>query len=384
MERSLFISYSTEDEKLMELFKQLLIDLGYRVDPFNYSVDTAPVNKERELIQKADGFVGLITKQEGREFSPSVITEIGMAIGMDKPMQLFVFDGLDVTKLPSAGNHTPAIVSIHERMADGEILLDSKNVRGIFKALYNFDDRMVNLYDSKNNETDRFIYKSFEIFQEIKGPKELHLLNNVTAVPLKPWASHTHEGTLFCDTGQKDGVMLKDGNWEFRLLRPKDVTENVRIVQNGRKFFRFNFDFAPPIQAGTEMSYAYSRDPENYFPYTHEELEAAFEKELITHKLLLDNQMIGQDFRITRKTEKLTITLKFPRGYPIDEWEAFACPKGTDVSDSHESTRTMQASRQEYDEFYDFHTLIMELDNPAKDFIYFLLYKPPHEAWIKK
>lgn len=377
MDRKVFISYSVKDEKLMELFRRLLEDLGYKVDPLNYGTDAALINKEAELIRKSDGFVGLLTEQEGREFSPAVITEIGIASGLEKPMQLFVFDDLDVTKLAIVGKHTPAKISIHDRLDDGEIALDSKNIRGVFRALYEFDDRMDNIYEHKSGDTDRFIYKSFEISQKISGPKTLHLANTVTAVPMKRLATHTHEGTLFCDTGQKDGVKLLEGNWKFKLFHPGNTVPKVRIVQNDRTFFRFNFDLSPPLEAGTELGYGYSRDPENFFPYTQEELESAFEEKLIKHKLMIDNGMIGQDFRVTRKTEKLIINMEFPPGYPIMEWGAFACDKNLDVSDPTETERAMQASDLVYQQLAEVHTLKMELEKPTKDFTYFLFYKPP-------
>lgn len=382
VEQSVFVSHSTRSKALKDFFVSLLTDAGFRPEVFDYGTPDAPTVRQAELIKSSHGFIGLLVLEENGAISPAVIQEIGIALAEEKPMQLFAFGDIHLDLIPGAREQTTAKIETYQPLSSNAVVLDGENARLLFMALRQFTSRMANIYEHKGEQT--FFYKSFRIEQELRNRETIYIKNTISASTRTRLVTHTHEGSLFCDRGQTDGVLLKDDNWRFRMLQPRGTDVSLRMSKNTREFFRFLFDFNPPIEAGTDIKYGYDRTHENFFPYTLEELDEAIAKGLISHKQMAKSRLMGQDFVVTRPTENLSISMKFPPSYNIEEFEAIACQAGVDEPDRSESDRASQCCKLEHDGFDEVTTLTLDIDHPRIGHTYFLLYRPPSEQLLKK
>lgn len=385
----IFVSYSQHFTKLKNLIVALLGDIGFRAEAFDYGSPPSPIAVQKDLIGACDGFVALLTPDQeianGRNIcSESVTTEIGMAYSADKPMQIFAFNDVDFAANQGAQATTVAKITTLQGAPGDVIAFDEENVRQLLRALLEFKKRIDSIEDLENTPDAFISYRKFHIEQHVLSRTELRVRNVIDAVALKNLDTHTHEGRLLCDRAEGEGVELIEGKWSFKLFRPVGTAFAVRVPENSRSAFRFYIDFEPPIQTGTEMKYAYQRNPFNYIPYTSEELDAAIADDRIHNRVMMSKRMVGQDFIVTQPTELLSVVMTFPAGYPIRNYEALACEYRSDQVNRQETERVNDFVRHDHDDFDDIHTLCLELPQPRANCSYFLLYTPPRNNEIRE
>lgn len=383
---TIFVSYCQRSTALKDFFVTLLGDLGFRTAVFDYGSPESVIETERDLIESCDGFLALLTPEEetadGRHVcSMAVIQEIAMAYQADKPSQLFAFDGVDFSAIQASQATTVAKITSTQTKSRG-ISFDVGSVRQILRGLLEFK-RRVDSIDAHKGEDAFLSYRRFRIEQHILSPTELRLHNTIEGVTLKNLGTHTHAARLLCDRGDGNGIELSDDNFQFKLIRPSNSSAKVRITENGYSNFRFYMDFTPPLQAGTNLKYAYRRKHFNYFPFTLEELQQVIAQEKLNNRVMASNAMIGQDFFATQPTDYLSIHLRFPAGYPISNYKALACEYRGDEIHHAETDRANDFVHIEHDEFDDVFHLRMEMPTPRVSCSYFLLYTPPAEAELR-
>lgn len=383
----IFVSYSQRYPELKSFFVQLLEDLGFRPEVFDYGSTTNPPETERLLIKKCDGFVGILTPDQETASgpyicSPSVSAEIAMAFAGDKPIQLFAINNVDYTAIPF--HETNTILKLNTINTPGSPLaFDANNIRLVFRTIIEFKNKIDSIYEAKLASFDPVLsYKSFEIDQTILSSDDLQLHTNIKAVALKNVDTHTHAARLVCERGAGEGIKLKDHNFNFKLFKPYNCRASVRYGENEYSSYRFYIDFEPAIQADTEITYAFRRRYSNYFPYTLEELEQLINYKKIKSKFMVDNYMVGQDFYVTQPTERVIFSLKFPPRYPIRKYLALASYGKGESIHTIETGRISSLPELIHDQFDDFYTLVLNVPNPHLNLTYYLLYEPPKEENI--
>ncbi|MEM7457321.1 MAG: hypothetical protein AAF456_23500 [Planctomycetota bacterium] len=386
----IFISYHSKYAPLMEFFLTLVNDIGFRADPFDFPSSMTVLEKQQEMIESCDGFLALLTPDEqtadGRFIcSSAVTTEIGMALGAGKTIQQFAFNGVDFTANQGSQANTVARIDTLHKSPDEPIAFDAKNVRQIIRALLDFKHRIESYLDasSTGNDDSFFLYRRFAVKQDILSDTELRLHNEIEAFTLKPLDSHTHDAMLLCDRGNGDGVRLDDEKFQFKFISPQETTYSIRKPVNDYSSFRFLIDFDPPLPVSTDVKYAYRRSHFNYFPFTVEELQSIIAEGKVSNRVMADRKMIGQDLFITQPTEEIEISMTFPAGYPIRNYQALACEIRGDLINRSETERAGEFVQLDHNEFDDVYTLKMTIPKPRMNCTYFLLYTPPSERDVQ-
>ncbi|CAN2043483.1 hypothetical protein GMMP13_100029 [Candidatus Magnetomoraceae bacterium gMMP-13] len=384
-----FISYYQKFNELKDFFDDILQDLGFRTEVFDYGSTNSPIETERELIKTSDAFIGILTPDQKTEdgtclCSHSVNAETGMAFAANKPIQLLAFDEVDFASIQFVQTNTIPKIKTLKSNIDGRLTFDVLNLRLLFKTLLEFKRQIDGIYKKKKGSIDAFFsYRTFKIEQEIVSPEEVRIHNSIDAIALKNIDTHTHAGRLLCERDTGKGIKLEKDALQFKMFKPTNGKAIVRIGENDHSTFRFYIDFEPPILAGTDLKYAYRRKHYNYFPFTLEELKELISKGKLKNRIMASNYMIGQDFFVTQPTDKLFFKMSFPKKYPINKYKALVCyAKGEQIHDS-ETERANGLIHLEHDEFDDIFSLEMVISNPHLNLSYYLLYVPPIKHEIR-
>ena len=386
MERKplIFISYCQKHHKVKDFFQAILMDMGFQTEVFDYGASKNPPEMEKELIERCDGLIGILTpdvkiEQGSFQYSHSVNSEISFAFASNKFIQLFALNDVDLGVGPFI--HTGTISKLYTSQAlegESDLTFNDKNIRQIIKTLIEFKRNIENIHKLKqSNVPTTFSYKKIEIRQTILSKEVLQIDNRFESISLKNIESHTHAGRLLCDIGRGNGIKLDLDKLRFKLILPLNTEANIRIGENGFSTFRFHIDFSPAIPTGAEVNYVYRREHYNFWPFTLEELKDVISRGAVLHSLLAKLKMIGQELFITQPTEKATIKLVFPKGYQVTKFRGIAFfGKGEQIH-REESERIKNFVCRKVDDFDDQTTLSLSVPEPQLYLTYWLLYEPP-------
>ena len=381
MNSRVFLSYSTRRSELKNFIEKLLKEVGLTPEVFDYPTPISQFDEQVRKIDECAALVALVTREENGSLNQNVMDEIAIAHTKNKPVQCILFDGIKSDDLTASRSRIVAEVKNSSTSTGEALMFGSSDIVKIVSALIKLKSSILD-----DQPTYSFFYKSFAIEQEILSRGELRLKNHIKAVTREPLDTHTHEGTLFCRGKTEAGVKLIEGdNFQFIPIRPTQTSTTIRMQDNRKEFFRFLIDYNPPLKEEDDLEYAYIRKYENFFPFTYEEMEDAFNNKLISHAQMKQERMIGQDFIVTRPTDHLSISLLFPPGYPIDQKhvKALACEGKTDGLNFSETARAQECLSVSYDPVHEQYRLTLELGYPRPQCSFFLRYRPPNESQIK-
>lgn len=379
----IFVSYCQKHTELKDFFVQLIEAIGFQAEVFDAGSSKNVPETERELINKCDGFIGLLTPDEetptGYLCSLSVTAEIAMAYSANKPLQLFAVDDVDLKAVQFTQVNTVTKLRTYKPTDDkSNLAFDAKNIRQIFRTFFDFKQVIDETYRQKWPSFDpTLLYKQFEIRQEILSSDDLLLRNSIEALTQQDLDTHTHAARLLCDRGTKEGITLRVEDFKFKLLKPVGYKCNIDIIDNGYFSFRFSINFQQPVPKGTPVKYAFERRHTNYFPYTREELEGLLQSGKLRSKIMTEKRMVGQDFYSTLPTETVRFILNFPKGYQISRYAAVACYGKGELIHKAETKRVEDLTQLNYDEFDEKYSLTLVIPNPHLHMTYLLLYEPP-------
>jgi len=370
-------SFDDKDKQLVEYFRAVCEGCNMTCVNVDRASLRSPTREAKKLIQESDALIAIATKRQRRtngkyDMPPSVHLEIGMACGLEKPVLLFVEDGVSVEgltdkvstyaifereKLWDASFLKKAIRSLHD-LRDEVLFRDRK--MAAFAASEYYSD-LSDVFVTLKKEAGHYIwnYNGTRRLVFTQEPKYPIKLSAWASVPTKEMSLNEHI---------KWGYTIDEASRKFKLVKEKE-RESADAV-------RVSLKISPTPKPGDYI--VLSQFHESPF------LNPIYMKDVAkkTPFVVLDsgNYLVGDGVLLCINTTKLKIMFCFPTEYGLGE-DSFAPYVGTVVGNSILHVVKAEIERMQYDITTYGQSILarLEIDNPMILLQYGLAWNPPRQ-----
>lgn|GEM_PF-2490586 len=360
-------SFSEEDRDLVDFFVKLINSFDIYPMVYDYQEIGKLSSKIQEHILKSDCLIALALRKnkiEGTDFwscSDWIQHEIAIAIAANKPVAIFVEDGVRIEGLIATEER-------RQRISRTNLLRDMDKITAFLFSLRKFLEQEQSAGIAHCPLLFRHYIVSKEILTEevTKEKMEISMEALIEGLEAVPHSVEIEEAT--------SGLSIKPFEFDFRCLeKPANVRVEPMVILSTDLKFLWKVCFNPPLKKGDKVKYSFKYILPNYRPFTYEELIKRIEEGTYEYK---EPKVEACEWEINFPTYELRDEFEFPDKYEIENYYPAVYISEARIFSEKETQRIIEGSMFSAEEIFDKWVLKLHVRKPLLNHIYYTYYTP--------